>query len=83
MSHAYSVLPEGGVVHLIHVVTPGMSEETKSDSLEELIPADAIARRIETRAKVIAARDVAGAIRAQAERLGSTLFAWDHTVTRD
>jgi nucleotide-binding universal stress UspA family protein len=71
--HAYSVLPEGGVVHLIHVITPESSEETNAASLEALVPADANDRRIETSAKVIVAHDVAAAIRAQAERLGVDL----------
>jgi nucleotide-binding universal stress UspA family protein len=69
VAHAYSVLPKGGVVHLLHVAIPGGAGSPKPVvHLEELIPADAEARGIETHVEVIPAQNVASAISAYAER---------------
>jgi nucleotide-binding universal stress UspA family protein len=74
--HAYSVVPAGGTVYLMHVLEPlgGPStvrtpeQERVAEELRGLIPPEAAARGISTRVEVVHGRRVAEAISQAAER---------------
>lgn len=84
--YAYSTLPPGGVVRLLHVLPPSASPRKSSQraatqvqlrltvarrKLQTLIPAGTIARGIRTEVEVVESEDVAAAISQAAERFGA------------
>jgi len=69
--HAYSVVPSGGTVYLLHVLEPlGATPPRLAEQLRGLIPPEAAARGITTRIEVVHGRKVSEAITQAAERLG-------------
>jgi nucleotide-binding universal stress UspA family protein len=78
--HAYSVVPSGGTVYLLHVLeslgqpssTPVHSPEQErlAEQLRGLMPPEAAARGITTRVEVVHGRRVSEAITQAAERFG-------------
>jgi nucleotide-binding universal stress UspA family protein len=85
--HAYSVVPAGGTVFLLHVLeTPGVplpapggptrtaEQERLAEELRGLIPPEASARGISTRVEVVTGRKVSEAIGQAAERLGCDII---------
>lgn len=76
--HAYSIVPAGGTVYLLHVLEPvGVpaaspvhtpQQERVSEVLRGLIPPEAAVRGISTRVEVVSGRRVSEAISQAAER---------------
>ncbi len=81
--YAYSALPPGGVVKLLHVLPPSASPRKSSQraatqlqlhltevrrKLQALIPAGTVARGIRTEVEVVESEDIAAAISQAAER---------------
>ena len=66
--HAFSLLPAGGAVRLVHVAEPGQAQEPLLARLRELIPAEAARPGLHAEVKVIAHRHAAEAICDAAER---------------
>ncbi|XXF77824.1 universal stress protein [Myxococcaceae bacterium GXIMD 01537] len=66
---AFSLLPNGGTVHLLHVAErPGEKEEELRARLEELVPRDAQGRDVRIQIEVLGGSDVATAIAQAAAR---------------
>jgi nucleotide-binding universal stress UspA family protein len=75
---AFSVLPPGGVVELLHVTSPGAATRAKRtakndprEKLRALVPEEATRMGIRTEIVVLAHRDPAEAIGREAERFGA------------
>jgi nucleotide-binding universal stress UspA family protein len=73
LPYAYSVLPTGGTVHLVHVGDTGADKAAIEARLRGLVPAEAAARKIETQVHVLEAHFPADAICHAADRLGAGL----------
>jgi nucleotide-binding universal stress UspA family protein len=79
--YAYGAVSPGGIVRLVHVLAPSSLLPTRStqivaqaeERLRAQVPADAVARGVQTEVAVIEESDVAQAIRQEAERFGAHL----------
>jgi nucleotide-binding universal stress UspA family protein len=69
--HAYGLLPQGGLVRLIHIVPPGELQNDDEERLRSLIPPGAEARGVQTEVGTIEARHVGQAISEEAERFAA------------
>ena len=65
---AFSLLPAGGAVCLLHVAEPGLAQEPMVARLRDLIPAEAAQRGLHVEVKVVAHCPAAEAICDMAER---------------
>jgi nucleotide-binding universal stress UspA family protein len=78
IAHAYSVLPHGGTVCLLHVSEGGRGragQRREAESkLRNLVPADAARRHIETTFEILPEDDVPQAIYHAAERFGADMI---------
>lgn len=78
VGYAYSMLAEGGKVHLMHVVPEGSEEllptETLVQQLRALVPKEATSKNIETEPTLVAGKNVPETICSSAERLAVDLI---------
>lgn len=74
---AFSLLPKGGTVHLVHVVDPSDPPAREGEALQHLwglVPPAAAERGVKAVPEILRARNAAEALSGRAERLGADVL---------
>jgi nucleotide-binding universal stress UspA family protein len=89
VKHAFATAPQGGIVKLLHVISPNEPAsadqkqtemgtinlpQERADQLRELVPSDAVDHGIKTEVTVLEDSDPASAICREAERFGADVI---------